>query len=173
MVMKMCPRCGVRKIEKADRYCDKCNRDYIKQEHKRYKNYNWNRSLSEEEMFYARFYATKEWINQRNTVSNRCNGLCLPCLAITEEAGNEWDIIQAIGYGTEISDVVHHIVELKEDYDLRLSLDNLITLCDKHHNVTHIEYKKGNKDTVQKLLKDVLKWYEKNYLEIASNNDNL
>ena len=36
------------------------------------------------------------------------------------------------------------------------------------------EYKKGNKDTVQKLLKDVLKWYEKNYLEIASNNnDNL
>lgn len=160
---KMCPRCGKVKIDKTDKYCIKCNKEYRKDEAKRYKKYNRNRALSEDEMFYIRFYATKAWKTARDTTNNRCNFLCLPCLAIEEGAENEWDIIENIGYGTENADVVHHIVELKEDYNLRIAQHNLITLCDKHHNVVHNEYKTKNKDNVQNILSSTLKWFEKNF----------
>ncbi|MBQ9091757.1 MAG: HNH endonuclease, partial [Anaerotignum sp.] len=30
---------------------------------------------------------------------------------------------------------VHHIVPLKSDYNLRLEDENLITLCEKHHEM--------------------------------------
>lgn len=69
-----------------------------------------------------RFYQSKAWGEARSLALKRDNYLCVQCF----KAGT---IKQA--------DVVHHIVEVKDDFTKALELDNLESCCHKHHNAVH------------------------------------
>jgi 5-methylcytosine-specific restriction protein A len=71
---------------------------------------------------YKDFYHSTEWIKTRMVVLIRDNGLCQHCL-------KKEHITKA--------DMVHHIVEVKVDWNKRLELSNLISLCNSCHNKVH------------------------------------
>jgi 5-methylcytosine-specific restriction enzyme A len=73
------------------------------------------------------FYKSKEWQRVRQAALMRDNYLCQDCL-------KEKRITPA--------DVVDHIVPIKVDWSLRLSLSNLRSLCHAHHNKKTAEDKK-------------------------------
>lgn len=68
------------------------------------------------------FYRTKEWRRLRLVALSRDKHLCQWC----KKKGL---LIQA--------DVVHHIIEITEDWSQRLVLDNLVSLCHLCHNRHH------------------------------------
>lgn len=73
------------------------------------------------------FYHSKEWKSLAQLARQRDNNLCIMCYA------NK--IIRK-------ADVVDHIVPVKVDWSLRLSLDNLQCLCHAHHNSKTAEDRK-------------------------------
>lgn len=148
MIYKYC-RCG-KKIEHTKKLCDECTEKYGSLEKDRYRRYN----ASREDKEYQRFYTSKEWIEKRSEVVSRDKGLCLLCFYN--------NIIEGQG-------AVHHIDEIKDNWDLRLDEDNLICLCAKCHRNVHKEYKKNlkNKIKTQRMLKGLV---EKSKLELDIEN---
>lgn len=108
---KPCLKTGCHNLTR-DRYCEK--HAYIKEEQK--KEYRKNNPYVNEN---KGFYDSKEWKRARRLAIIRDKGLCVKCLAD--------------GKYTPF-DVVDHIVELKDDYSLRVELSNLQCLCHAHHN---------------------------------------
>lgn len=70
----------------------------------------------------SKFRSSKLWQSKRAEILLRDKGLCVACRCGID---CEPDLIPA--------DSVHHIVPLTEDFELRLENDNLISLCDYHH----------------------------------------
>lgn len=70
----------------------------------------------------ARFYKSKEWKRVRQYVLKRDRYLCQHCY--------KQDRLVA-------AQMVHHIVEVKEDWNERLNTDNLVSLCHSCHNKAH------------------------------------
>ncbi|WP_328031817.1 HNH endonuclease signature motif containing protein [Halalkalibacterium halodurans] len=68
------------------------------------------------------FYKSPEWRRLRALAFERDNGLCQRCLkrGILKRA-----------------DVVHHLIEVKEDWNRRLDLEILESLCHGCHNAEH------------------------------------
>lgn len=73
-----------------------------------------------------KFRNTKAWQNKREEIKQRDKGLCQICLLKLYNT-----IKQYTFRGIE----VHHIIPLNEDYSLRLESDNLISLCQYHHEL--------------------------------------
>lgn len=75
---------------------------------------------------YDSFRSTYAWQRKTEEIKERDNHLCQICIR------------GIYGSRTQINSVnlsVHHAVPLKIDYELRLSNENLITLCAKHHEM--------------------------------------
>lgn len=68
------------------------------------------------------FYRSTKWQKARAVALARDNGLCQRCLKQSR-------VRQA--------QMVHHIVEVKDDWELRYNLDNLESLCHECHNRLH------------------------------------
>jgi 5-methylcytosine-specific restriction endonuclease McrA len=66
-----------------------------------------------------KFRSSHAWTIKRNEIVARDQYLCQWC--------------KTEGQYTHEHLEVHHIVPLEEDYELRLDNDNLITLCEWHH----------------------------------------
>lgn len=75
-----------------------------------------------------RFYGSSQWQRVRSLAIERDNHLCQSCLkdGVLEPAR-----------------VVHHIEEVKDNWNQRLSLDNLESLCHKCHNRHHKRVPRG------------------------------
>ena len=58
------------------------------------------------------------------------------------------------------ADTVHHITPLKEDWDRRLDLENLMSLHHDTHSMIEVEYKKNKPEMIEKLRK-MLRDYRK------------
>ena len=69
----------------------------------------------------SRFRWTRAWSSKSLIVKQRDKFLCQVC--------------KQSGRYTYKNLEVHHIVTLREDFNLRLSEDNLITLCEYHHEL--------------------------------------
>ena len=65
------------------------------------------------------FYRSAAWLRMRRLILERDHGLCQECLRH--------------GRYTPAT-AVHHKVELRERWDLRLDADNLESICDECHN---------------------------------------
>ncbi len=127
MVYKYCPMCSKTKIEDKEKMCQDCSKKYGNSLDKaRYKRYQDNRTDKDSQVFYN----SKEWKKVRKKIKKRDKGLCLLCLL------NNNLIVSG--------DLVHHIVEEKEDKMLRLEEDNLLMLCDSCHKYVHREYEKNS-----------------------------
>ncbi len=72
------------------------------------------------------FRKTNDWTLKSREIRDRDKYCCLCCKAMligTTRQLNTYDLS------------VHHIVPIEEDYQLRLSNENLITLCAVHHEM--------------------------------------
>ena len=130
---RVCGRCG-KKVEYG-KQCD-CSINYNKARYKRYNKVIRNREDNKE---YGKFYSGKQWKVMRNAVATKYNGLCLKCLA--QGKINRYNVI-------------HHIVELREDMSKALDLNNLIPLCHGCHNDIHGNYTESKREELRRLLID-------------------
>lgn len=125
MLKKICG-CG-KIIPQSIRECDKCSKRQGKEAKKSYKTYKNRRPDSEEQEFYNN---DKDWKFTKKTVNQRDFGMCRLCKK-------------------KHRDIVHHIEPLKEDWSLRINMDNLICLCNRCHFYVHKKYNKDNKTKLE------------------------
>lgn len=136
MLLKSC-RCG-ELIPLKDRYCKECAKK-LKKDYKEVKSHRKDYEQN-------KLYSSKKWIQIRDRVRQRDRKLCLMCL--------DQNKIEPI-------DVVHHIVPYKEDESLTYNMNNLICLCNKHHNIVHDLYFDPNeKVKTQDYLRELINVYK-------------
>ncbi len=85
----------------------------------------------------VRFRSSGKWQRKRNIIISLDQGLCAMC---KKEGQYIYEYLE-----------VHHIVPLSEDWDLRLDEDNIITLCEKHHELA--DQGKIERQVLKKLIK--------------------
>lgn len=61
------------------------------------------------------------------------------------------------------ADAVHHIEPLREAWDKRLTISNLIPLSGRAHGMIESEYAHGDKHGMQKRLAGLLKRWDRRY----------
>ena len=88
------------------------------------------------------FYNSKEWKAKRIQILARDRHECQDCIERLRRAAEQG--IRLFGEDAKIRAgvEVHHIKELAEYPELRLSDDNLISLCTQCHNIRHGRYVK-------------------------------
>ncbi|ARG67034.1 HNH endonuclease [Staphylococcus epidermidis] len=104
------------------------NRTYSQSELQDYRKANTQRynnkvRYSSQNSKYTDFYHSSQWRKLRKQVLLRDNYLCQHCL--NKGIVNDKDLI------------VHHKVELKEEWGKRLDMDNLEAVCIGCHNKIH------------------------------------
>lgn len=135
-VYRRCGKCGKKILQSSKCECTKASaRDYKKKVRE-----------NKENIKYSKFYDSPHWKRMSKYIRIKYNGLCLYCLV-------KFKI-------TTIADVVHHIIELKEDFSKRLEDENLLPLCHSCHNKLHKNYTEIEKKELYK-IKDK---YEEEYL---------
>lgn len=105
--LHLCNKAGCTSLTR-ERYCSKHKEEY-------YTRYNRERTDTK----YVAFYKTPEWEVARAMAMARDRYQCVMC--------------RARGVVTRAT-MVHHIVPVKKDWDKRLDLDNLMSLCESCHN---------------------------------------
>lgn len=121
MPRKICNENGCRNIISLNElYCIE-HKKQLKVNHNFYKSKRTDR-------WEQSFYNSRNWITVRDVVKERDFGLCINCLAHKR---------------IKKSDLVHHIIELKESRELGLETSNLLSLCASCHQEIHAKYRKG------------------------------
>ncbi len=116
-------------INYTETYCEKHKKTKTER-HKTYDEFRRNKKSAE-------FYHTDEWTKTREVVLNNFNHIDIYAYYV------EHKILAA--------NIVHHVIELNDDWTKKLNLDNLIPVSDISHKMIHKAYK-NNKTETQKLL---------------------
>lgn len=131
-------------INGNEKYCEEHKKESdvnVKEKHKHYKRMR----IDQREQS---FYNSKQWIMLRDFIAVKYKGLCLWSYCIEDS------IVSA--------DTYHHIIPVKDDWNERLDIYNIIPLSNRAHNMIHEMYKK-DKESTQKVLKELIfKWNELN-----------
>lgn len=135
-IYRRCGKCGKKIVNGVKCECLKTTR----------KEYNKNVRYNKDNKEYSAFYNSVHWKRMSSYIRCKYNGLCLMCYF-------KYKILTT-------ANVVHHIVELKEDYSKRLDEDNLITLCHSCHNILHGNYTEKGKQE----LYNIKNIYENEFL---------
>ena len=143
MALKKTCTCG-KIIDYSNRYCDDCTKKNEEYKAQRYKHYDNN--IRDKQS--TAFYNSIEWESVRAEVLNKYKRLDL----------HEYYINKKIVY----ADTVHHIIELKEEWNRRLDISNLFPMTSSTHSMIHKLYKK-DKQRTQKLLLELLNRWEKEF----------
>lgn len=130
MALKKTCRCG-KIINYEDRYCSQCTKQVEEARERSKKERNKRYARNRTDVKEQKFYQSRAWKVTRQAVAQRDNFLCLVCLENKEIRNFH---------------TVHHIEELKENWDKRLDEGNLISVCKKCHENLHNEYDKGAKE---------------------------
>lgn len=129
-IYKRCSRCGKRVPEGSKCLCSK-------QRHQIYDKYYRDKRSKE-------YYNGSEWKDAR---------------AAALEADEGIDVFVFMTTGEVIAaDTVHHIVPLKEDWDKRNSIDNLMSVRHDTHSIIEKEYKKDKRGMQKKLRKMLMEY---------------
>ncbi|RXI58977.1 HNH endonuclease [Clostridium tetani] len=104
-----------------NKYCDLHSDLEEKEKYQMNKQYDFH-IRNKRDRRYSDFYHSTEWIKVRQLRLTIDNGLCQQCLKDKK---------------ITLADVVHHKVELKDDWSKRVDVDNLLSLCHKCHNTVH------------------------------------
>lgn len=114
--LRKCGKAGCRElIDYAERFCDEHKNDDMKQ-------YNKTRRLYDNE--YVSFYSSKAWRDVRYQALLRDGFECQEC--------------KRNGY-MKAGNIGDHIIPTKEDWSLRLDIDNIQCLCSSCHAVKTAE----------------------------------
>lgn len=137
MPKKICNFSGCNNIIPFNKvYCD----EHEKNKSERYIDYDKYRRDKKAN----KFYHSTEWLKVREVIFNRYKGIDM-YLYLTE------GIIA-------ISTTVHHIEELKDNWNRRLDLDNLIPVSEATHKKIHAMYSKDKFGTQELLFSLIDKW---------------
>lgn len=134
-------------VDYGTKYCYK----HRTKDKERYKDYRRSRLRDEEEKARQEFYNSVEWKNIRDLAIKKCFGI---------------DIVEYYKTGQIIMGyTVHHIVELKDDWNKRLDINNLIYLSQENHLRIHkmMERSKEDKDKVIEMLLEVKARFESEF----------
>lgn len=139
---KLCGRSGCNLIiDYGQTYCDKHQKEFDERQKQRHSEYKRQREDKREQAFYC----SEAWMKTKDYVKTKYKGLCIWSYHIDNK------II--------FCDVVHHIVELKEDWELKLNEDNLIPLSKSIHQEVHSVMRQNKREEVQKILRELKeKW---------------
>lgn len=151
-ILKQCSYHGCRKIlDDGVKYCEYHQAKFEASERERYKEYQYKRRQDKDIKKRLDFYSTKEWKAIRVAVISSLYSI---------------DILEYYRTGKLIEgERVHHIIELTEDWELRLDISNLIYLTEKNHRRVHEEYLKGHKErkAMQKILFNLLERFNNEF----------
>ena len=131
-IYKRCSKCGKRVPEGSRCPCNK-------QRHQMYDKYYRDRKSKD-------YYSGSEWKVARTAALETDEGIDVFVFMTTGE------VIAA--------DTVHHIIPLKEDWEQRNNIDNLMSVRHDTHSIIEKEYKK-DKRGMQKKLREMLNEYRK------------
>lgn len=136
-IYKRCSRCNNR-LE-SGKQCP-CIR-------KRYKEYQKYRNDDKEQ----RFYKSKEWLATKPVVISNLKGLDIYSYYILGEE--------------EHGETVHHIEPLKDNWNRRIDITNLIYLTEQNHQKIHAIMRKSNKDkeVIQGILYELLSQFKEEF----------
>ena len=124
MIQKLCPKCRMVYILHHERMCADCAARLPAFDEKDSKR-RWNRKYDREKRNAqsTAFYNSREWKQLRSYKINR-DCICEVC-------------------GERPAVEVHHIVPIREDWDRRLDVNNLQSLCASCHYAQHHHAKGG------------------------------
>ena len=117
---KYCGRIHERKFE-----CEPKKKEIEEQKQKRIKKFKKKKN------YINSFRCTKAWTNKSIEIRKRDLYLCQICIRKKYNYKNQYE-------NNKLS--VHHIIPIHEDYNKRLDNNNLITLCDMHHQMAEDGY---------------------------------
>ncbi len=140
MLKKIC-KCG-KVIDQRISMCDECmikHKEAKKESNRVYNSHNRDKDLDT-------FYHSDEWEDIRECILSKYKYLDLYDYFINKKI--------------TLANTVHHIVEIKDDYNLRLSEENLIPLSAKTHSKIHKLYRK-DKEKTQTMLREILECAKK------------
>jgi 5-methylcytosine-specific restriction protein A len=124
MLKKFCNAPGCRNLcDIEQRYCEEHSCLEKDQEADRQRRYDKAVRHSRDKQ-YSDFYSSPEWQAVRNAAVARDKALCVLCMREGK---------------VKPFHTVHHIIPIKDDWCKRLSLDNLICVCERHHQQLHKE----------------------------------
>lgn len=140
MLYSLCNRCGER-IPYREKYCDKCLPVVMEEKQHKYKiksnkYYSDRYKKDKEHDSYRLFYSSSAWKNKRKEILDKYDYRCAICSEL---------------YNITPATDIHHILNLRDHYDLRLENDNLIPLCVEHHKIIHT-LGLNNKEKIQKYI---------------------
>ena len=136
----ICNKMNCTQLVKApERYCKKHKYIEIKKKKERSKRYNKKYDVKRDEEVES-FYNSRAWKVMRKVVLERDNHLCRHC----HQQGK-----------ITVADVVHHIKELKTHWYLRLTKENLLSLCHDCHNKEHKRDKSKGPTLSQRMTRGV------------------
>lgn len=136
-IYKRCIRCSKRLLEGSKCVCTKAR-------HKEYKKYRTDKKEQT-------FYSSGEWISTKGTIKDKFKGIDIYSYYMNGE----------IEYGQ----TTHHIETLKDNWNRRLDISNLIYLTESNHQLIHSLYNKNNavKFDTMTLLYELIERYCKEF----------
>lgn len=141
MALKKLCRCG-KIIDYNQKYCKQCSIKYKEERAEYHRHYD--KYIRDQES--AGFYNSQEWEKTREHIIAKYKGLDLYAFFIEKK------IVYA--------DTVHHIEELRENWDRRLDITNLIPLSSGNHTRIHKMYEKDERGTQRLLFSLLDRWRE-------------
>lgn len=136
--------CGL-KIEYSKGKCDSCKAKAEENKKARYKKYRDNKTKDKEMMFYN----TSQWNKIRDYVVNSYLNMSVYSYC------TEGRIVQ--------SEVVHHLIEVRDSWDDRLDKFNLIPLTKKEHQLIHRRMEIEGKEKVRLELEEMVKNFREEF----------
>lgn len=135
-LFKRCDKCG--KKNKIGSLCS-CSKNRYKEECK----------YVDDEI--KQFYWSIQWVKIKDTAKEQLAGLDLYSLYV----------LKTIEYGA----IMHHIEPIKDDFERRLDLSNLIFLTDSNHQIIHkiMDSSPGECENIKTLLYSLLQRFTKGY----------
>lgn len=116
---KLCNKFGCNNlINLKEKYCDHHKKETQDQLKKWRRDYDYKRKDDK----HRKFYKSSSWQSLRTYVLKRDRYLCQYCIKVGK---------------ITTCNTVHHIIEIKDDFNKALDMDNLITLCHECHNKEH------------------------------------
>lgn len=141
---KLCCKQGCNNvIDVGERYCSDHKFITEQRDTKRHKLYDAQKRNKEARAFYH----STAWEQVREYVLARHKGLDLYAFFVHKT------IVPAT--------TVHHIVELEEDWNLRMDTANLFPVSDGNHNVIHSLYQRDKRGTQEMLQGFLREWMER------------
>lgn len=141
---KFCAKPGCNNLcEIGQGYCSEHTYLVVELNAERSKQYDKNVRRRRDKQ-YTEFYHSPEWIRTREFILNK------------------YDRFNLYAYYTShqiiVASTVHHIIEIKENWNLRLDIKNLIPLSDKSHTHIHSLYRTDKQGTQEMLWGLIERW---------------